>query len=87
MGNGEIITWEALRSSLLPEQPWTNYAGGYVNPTSLENVSQYLVAKGTADDELWPLIQRKLDVLNKAGLSKDNFFDSDTHAGTYVFQQ
>ena len=37
---------------------------------------QYLVAKGTADDELWPMIQRKLDVLNKAGLSKDNFTDS-----------
>ncbi len=34
---------------------------------------QYLVAKGTADDELWPMIQKKLDVLNKAGLSKDNF--------------
>jgi hypothetical protein len=28
---------------------------------------------GTADDELWPLIQGKLDVLNKVGLSKDNF--------------
>jgi SWI/SNF-related matrix-associated actin-dependent regulator 1 of chromatin subfamily A len=28
---------------------------------------------GTADDELWPLIQSKLDVLNKVGLSKDNF--------------
>lgn len=32
--------------------------------------------EGTADDELWPLLQRKLDVLNKAGLSKDNFTDS-----------
>ncbi|ELU01833.1 hypothetical protein CAPTEDRAFT_109109 [Capitella teleta] len=32
---------------------------------------QYLVAKDTADDSLWPLIQNKLDVLNKAGLSKD----------------
>ncbi|TRY72759.1 hypothetical protein TCAL_00987 [Tigriopus californicus] len=37
---------------------------------------QYLVAKGTADDELWPLLQKKLDVLNKAGLSKDNFHES-----------
>ncbi|XP_067014077.2 SWI/SNF-related matrix-associated actin-dependent regulator of chromatin subfamily A-like protein 1 [Anabrus simplex] len=39
---------------------------------------QYLVAQGTADDHLWPLIQHKLDVLNKAGLSKDNFRRSDT---------
>jgi len=39
---------------------------------------QYLVAKGTADDELWPMIQKKLDVLNKAGLSKDNFQESES---------
>jgi SWI/SNF-related matrix-associated actin-dependent regulator 1 of chromatin subfamily A len=38
---------------------------------------QYLVAAGTADDHLWPLIQAKLDVLNKAGLSKDNFSNVD----------
>nr|CAD7262550.1 unnamed protein product [Timema shepardi] len=37
---------------------------------------RYLVARGTADDHLWPLIQAKLDVLNKAGLSKDNFLNS-----------
>lgn len=36
------------------------------------------MAKGTADDHLWPLIQGKLDVLNKAGLSKDNFLDAET---------
>ncbi|GIX99313.1 hypothetical protein CEXT_815451 [Caerostris extrusa] len=41
-------------------------------------VVQYLVAKGTADDEIWPLVQRKLDTLNKAGLSKDNFKSADT---------
>lgn len=39
---------------------------------------KYLVAKGTADDALWPLLQKKLDVLNKAGLSKDNFMDSES---------
>ncbi|PNF23884.1 hypothetical protein B7P43_G13718, partial [Cryptotermes secundus] len=39
---------------------------------------QYLVAKETADDHIWPLIQSKLDVLNKAGLSKDNFLDTET---------
>ena len=26
------------------------------------------------------MIQRKLDVLNKAGLSKDNFMDSESHS-------
>ena len=41
---------------------------------------QYLVATGTADDELWPMIQRKLDILNKAGLSKDNFMESESHS-------
>ncbi|XP_069705432.1 SWI/SNF-related matrix-associated actin-dependent regulator of chromatin subfamily A-like protein 1 isoform X2 [Periplaneta americana] len=39
---------------------------------------QYLVAKGTADDHIWPLIQNKLNVLNKAGLSKDNFMNTET---------
>ena len=32
-----------------------------------------VVPRGTADDSLWPMIQKKLVVLNKAGLSKDNF--------------
>lgn len=41
-------------------------------------VVQYLVAKGTADDYLWPLVQSKLDILSKAGLSKDNFHEADT---------
>lgn len=39
---------------------------------------QYLVARDTADDVLWPMIQKKLDVLNKAGLSKDNFEESES---------
>ena len=34
--------------------------------------------KGTADDELWPMIKKKLDVLNKAGLSKDDFENSES---------
>ena len=34
-------------------------------------VIQYLVAKHTADDYLWPLIQRKMNVLNEAGLDQD----------------
>ncbi|XP_033099293.1 SWI/SNF-related matrix-associated actin-dependent regulator of chromatin subfamily A-like protein 1 [Anneissia japonica] len=38
---------------------------------------RYLVAKNTADDYIWPLIQEKLKVLGKAGLSKDNFNNAD----------
>ncbi|XP_076058003.1 SWI/SNF-related matrix-associated actin-dependent regulator of chromatin subfamily A-like protein 1 [Oratosquilla oratoria] len=38
---------------------------------------QYLVAQGTVDDYIWPLIQTKLEVLGKAGLAKDNFKNSD----------
>ncbi|XP_043934163.1 SWI/SNF-related matrix-associated actin-dependent regulator of chromatin subfamily A-like protein 1 [Protopterus annectens] len=33
----------------------------------------YLVAKGTADDFLWPMIQEKIKVLGQAGLSETNF--------------
>lgn len=33
----------------------------------------YLVARKTIDELMWPLIKRKLDVLNKAGLSKDSY--------------
>ncbi|XP_067649630.1 SWI/SNF-related matrix-associated actin-dependent regulator of chromatin subfamily A-like protein 1 [Haliotis asinina] len=38
----------------------------------------YLVAQRTADDYIWPLIQSKLEVLSKAGLTKDNFSEADT---------
>lgn len=31
---------------------------------------QYLYAKGTADDKIWPLVNEKLNVLSKAGLTK-----------------
>ncbi len=40
-------------------------------------IVEYLLARGTADDVLWPMVQSKLDVLNKAGLSKDNFQDAE----------
>uniref|UniRef100_A0A0C9SDK6 Putative chromatin remodeling protein n=1 Tax=Amblyomma americanum TaxID=6943 RepID=A0A0C9SDK6_AMBAM len=40
-------------------------------------VIQYLVAKGTADDYIWPMVCSKLDTLGKAGLSKDSFYDVD----------
>lgn len=38
----------------------------------------YLVAPGTADDYIWPLVQTKLQVLGKAGLTKDDFTNTDT---------
>lgn len=41
---------------------------------------QYLVAKGTADDYLWRIVVDKLDVLNKVGLSKDNFQEADAES-------
>jgi len=46
---------------------------------------QYLVARGTADDYLWPLVQQKLLVLNQAGLSKDNFHEAGTTHLTVSF--
>jgi len=39
---------------------------------------EYLVAKGTADDQLWAMVQSKLSVLHSVGLSKDNFKSADT---------
>lgn len=38
---------------------------------------RYLIASGTADDYMWPLLQNKLRVLERAGLSKDDFAQSD----------
>lgn len=34
-------------------------------------IIQYLVAKQTADDYLWPLIQKKMNVLNEVGLDQN----------------
>lgn len=39
-------------------------------------IIQYLVAKNTADDYIWPLIKNKLNVLNAAGLDQDLSIDS-----------
>ncbi|XP_064183604.1 SWI/SNF-related matrix-associated actin-dependent regulator of chromatin subfamily A-like protein 1 [Anguilla rostrata] len=36
----------------------------------------YLVAKGTADDYLWPMIQEKMNVLEQAGLSESNLSEN-----------
>ncbi|CAB3376895.1 Hypothetical predicted protein [Cloeon dipterum] len=41
-------------------------------------VVQYLVAKDTSDDHMWNLLQKKLAVLNKAGLNQDNLTDTSS---------
>ncbi|KAM9287592.1 SWI/SNF-related matrix-associated actin-dependent regulator of chromatin subfamily A-like protein 1 isoform 4-T5 [Morus bassanus] len=53
-----------------------------IGQTSSVNV-HYLVAKGTADDYLWPMIQEKIKVLGEAGLSETNF--SETAESTNYF--
>ncbi|XP_047535168.1 SWI/SNF-related matrix-associated actin-dependent regulator of chromatin subfamily A-like protein 1 [Vanessa atalanta] len=35
--------------------------------------ARYLLARGTADDFMWPMLQDKLDVLNNVGLSGETF--------------
>ena len=35
----------------------------------------YLLAKGTTDDHIWPLILKKLNTLESVGLGKNNFKD------------
>ncbi|KAM9850478.1 SWI/SNF-related matrix-associated actin-dependent regulator of chromatin subfamily A-like protein 1 [Aulostomus maculatus] len=42
-----------------------------IGQTSNVNI-HYLVAKGTADDHLWPMIQEKMKVLEQVGLSESN---------------
>ncbi|KPI99813.1 SWI/SNF-related matrix-associated actin-dependent regulator of chromatin subfamily A-like protein 1 [Papilio xuthus] len=43
---------------------------------------RYLLARNTADDFIWPMLQNKLDVLNNVGLSGDTFKDTAmTHQG------
>ncbi|XP_063700363.1 SWI/SNF-related matrix-associated actin-dependent regulator of chromatin subfamily A-like protein 1 [Culicoides brevitarsis] len=37
---------------------------------------KYLLAKGTADDVIWPMLQKKQKSLNKAGLNNEDFTDN-----------
>ncbi|NXU89032.1 SMAL1 protein, partial [Xiphorhynchus elegans] len=46
-----------------------------IGQTSSVNI-HYLVARGTADDYLWPIIQEKIKVLGEAGLSETNFSET-----------
>nr|XP_044607263.1 SWI/SNF-related matrix-associated actin-dependent regulator of chromatin subfamily A-like protein 1 isoform X2 [Equus asinus] len=45
----------------------------------------YLVARGTADDYLWPLIQEKIKILSEAGLSETKFSEM-TEATDYLYK-
>lgn len=42
---------------------------GQLSPVNVH----YLLAKGSADDLIWPLIQRKLQTLESLGLGRDEF--------------
>ncbi|XP_030808672.1 SWI/SNF-related matrix-associated actin-dependent regulator of chromatin subfamily A-like protein 1 [Camarhynchus parvulus] len=53
-----------------------------IGQTSSVNV-HYLVAKGTADDYLWPMIQEKIKVLGEAGLSETNFSETAESTNYY----
>lgn len=44
-------------------------------------IIQYLCAKGTADDQIWPLVSEKLNVLSRAGLTRENLSETNTVDG------
>ncbi|RZF43781.1 hypothetical protein LSTR_LSTR009204 [Laodelphax striatellus] len=48
---------------------------------------QYLLAKGTCDDFMWPLIESKLTVLNKVGLTSDSLKNTDVAETTMSKKQ
>ncbi|KAK2839698.1 hypothetical protein Q5P01_013438 [Channa striata] len=50
-----------------------------IGQTSNVNI-HYLVAKGTADDHLWPMIQEKMNVLEQVGLSESNLSNNALNA-------
>lgn len=39
-------------------------------------VCRYLLATGTADDYIWPMVQKKQDILSKAGLFSEDLSDA-----------
>ncbi|XP_029314570.1 SWI/SNF-related matrix-associated actin-dependent regulator of chromatin subfamily A-like protein 1 isoform X2 [Cottoperca gobio] len=50
-----------------------------IGQTSNVNI-HYLVARGTSDDHLWPMIQEKMSVLEQVGLSESNLSDKAVNA-------
>ncbi|XP_062972781.1 SWI/SNF-related matrix-associated actin-dependent regulator of chromatin subfamily A-like protein 1 isoform X3 [Elgaria multicarinata webbii] len=57
-----------------------------IGQTSSVNI-HYLVAKGTADDYLWPMIQEKIRVLGEAGLSEAKFSETAEATDYYYCKQ
>ncbi|XP_073490506.1 SWI/SNF-related matrix-associated actin-dependent regulator of chromatin subfamily A-like protein 1 [Aquarana catesbeiana] len=55
-----------------------------IGQTNSVNI-HYLVAKGTADDYLWPMIQEKIRILGQAGLSEANFSET-TESANYIYK-
>ncbi|OQV18069.1 SWI/SNF-related matrix-associated actin-dependent regulator of chromatin subfamily A-like protein 1 [Hypsibius exemplaris] len=45
---------------------------------------KYLIAKDTADDHMWAMLQRKLNFLNQVGLSRDNLGNSTMERQTTI---
>nr|XP_008120503.1 PREDICTED: SWI/SNF-related matrix-associated actin-dependent regulator of chromatin subfamily A-like protein 1 isoform X2 [Anolis carolinensis] len=56
-----------------------------IGQTSSVNI-HYLVAKGTADDYLWPMIQEKIRVLGEAGLSEAKFSETSEAKDYYFYK-
>ncbi|XP_007908299.1 SWI/SNF-related matrix-associated actin-dependent regulator of chromatin subfamily A-like protein 1 [Callorhinchus milii] len=54
-----------------------------IGQTNSVNI-HYLVARGTADDYLWPIIQEKVKILGQVGISEGNF--SETESKDYFFK-
>ncbi|XP_012285724.1 SWI/SNF-related matrix-associated actin-dependent regulator of chromatin subfamily A-like protein 1 [Orussus abietinus] len=74
------LTLTAAQLVVFAELFWNpgilNQAEDRVHRIGQENsvVIQYLVARKTVDDHLWPLIEKKLTTLNEAGLNEDLSF-------------
>nr|XP_023019905.1 SWI/SNF-related matrix-associated actin-dependent regulator of chromatin subfamily A-like protein 1 [Leptinotarsa decemlineata] len=73
------ITLTAAQMVLFAELHWNpsiiSQAEGRAHRIGQENqvVVRYLIAPGTADDHIWPLLQEKQRTLKTAGLCKDSF--------------
>lgn len=48
-----------------------------------EVTCRYLLAKGTADDEIWLMVQKKQSTLSKAGLFSEDLSDA-THSSAPI---
>ncbi|KAI8439689.1 hypothetical protein MSG28_013383 [Choristoneura fumiferana] len=74
------ITLTAARLVLFAELHWNPGVNPDAGGARAHRIGQrggvcarYLLARGTCDDHMWPLLQGKLNVLNNVGLSGDSF--------------